>query len=249
MRKDQFLGQLKNHGYMAVQIANRVEIYDDTVDQEHLATVYNTAVYNMLTEDKLLKHLIEFYLREEADLIGISNFVKRQTKESRFSYYDGTFEELKALTTKCYKDGKVEVGYRDGVVLVTVPNEGFYTSICKTDENSVLETIMEKRQENEDAYAVTTVVNGTKSPSKLTKIVLYSHATLMEDNDASCDSEWEIISINCEISKEGSPMRPVTMMRNQRHYEGGTAAEYTVEEYMTAIEFWSTHALYKGTEE
>lgn len=241
-----FLGQLKVHGYMSVQVGNKIEIYDDTKEQDHLATVYNSSVYNMLTEDNLLKGLITFYLREATDLIGISNFVKRQTKESRFSYYDGTWEELKALTTKCYKDGKVEIGYRDGVVLVTVPNEGFYTSICKTDENSILETVMERRQENEDAYAVTTVVNGTKSPSMLTKIVLYSHATLMEDNDASSDSEWEIISINCEISEEGSPMRPVTMMRNQRHYEGGTTAEYTVEEYMTAIEFWSTHALYKG---
>lgn len=251
-RKNQFLKELYNHGYMSVQNGSLIEIYNDNHEQTHMATVYGSAYYKAFVEDVFLFKMISAYqsdlVKEEKELIGISNFVKRQTKESRFSYYDGTWEELKALTTKCYKAGKVEKGYREGVVLVTVPNEGFYTSICKTDESSIFETVMEKRQEHESAFAVTTVVNGKKSPSMLTKIVLYSHETLKEDNDTSCNSEWEIISINCEISEEGSPMRPVTMMRNQRHYEGGTAAEYTVEEYMTAIEFWSTHALYKGTE-
>ena len=251
-RKNKFLKDLYSHGYMTVQNGSMIDIYNDTKEQTHMATVYGSTHYKAFVEDIFLFKMISDYqsdlVKEVKELIGISNFVKRQTKESRFSYYEGTWEELKALTTKCYKAGKVEPGYRDGVVLVTVPNEGFYTSICKTDESSIFETVMEKRQENESAFAVTTVVNGKKSPSKLTKIVLYSHETLKEDNDTSCNSDWEIISINCEISEEGSPMRPVTMMRNQRHYEGGTAAEYTVEEYMTAIEFWSTHALFKGSE-
>ena len=185
-------------------------------------------------------------IEKEKNFVGLSDFVKRQTEESRFSYYKGTWSELQELVEENYKNGNVEKGYRDGVVLVTVPNEGFYTSICKLDENSIIETTVIKRQTFEEPYASSVVVNGSKQESKLTKVVLYSHEVLEEDNSANSNAAWEIISVNCEPYPKSSPIDPVTMVRNQLNKPGGTKAEYSLDEYLESIYFWSNHGLFKG---
>lgn len=176
-------------------------------------------------------------------MIGVSNFVKRQTKNSSHGYFDGSWEELVKLVSDNFD--KQIPGYRPGVILVPVPPERFYTSMCKLDENSILETTFEKRWEGEEPVLKTVVVNGKKSPAKFVKIVLYSHEVLKETNEQSTDDEWEIISINASLV-ENEPMHPMTMARNMLQKAGGTKGEYTGQQFAEALWFWREYAPTKG---
>lgn len=177
-------------------------------------------------------------------LIGLSNFVKRQTKESNYSYYSGTSEELLNLVEHAYHNHDIECGYRDGVVLVNVPEDNFYSALVPLTPESQLVTRMVKRQPNELAMPQTNVINAEKAEAKHVQIVLYRADVLQEDNDRSTDAEWEIISINASPYTDNIkiPLHPITMMRNELHLVGGTKATYTKEEYIEATKFWSQHA-------
>lgn len=177
------------------------------------------------------------------DNIAVNDFVKRQTKSSRFSYFEGTWEELIQLVKDNFH--KHIKGYRDGVILVPVPSENFYTSICKIEKDSIFETKLEARREGEEPIKRTVVKNGKKTPAKFVKIVLYRHDVLVENNENSTESEWEIISINASII-ENEPMHPMTMARNMLNKEGGTKAEYTGQQFAEALWFWKDYVMYEG---
>ena len=66
---------------------------------------------------------------------------------------------------------------------------------------------------------------------------------LIENNENTTDSDWELVSINSY--PEGVkylPMKPVTMMRNQLELEGGTKAFYSSKEWAESILFWQKYA-------
>ncbi len=178
--------------------------------------------------------------------IKASTFVKRQTKGSSFSYFDGSWERLEELVKEHFDNYKL--GYREGVVLVTLPADDFYTSIVEVSEGDELETEVVVRQPGEDPFLKTVVLNKAKEPAKVVKVVLYHKDVLAEDDDRSTDADWEIISINAD-PMENVPMHPLTMARNELHLKGGTQAEYFKEEYLDSIVFWASHANVKGSEE
>jgi hypothetical protein len=180
------------------------------------------------------------------DSIAINEFVKRQTKQSRFSYFDGTWEELLELVINNYSNKKQ--GYRDGVNLVPVPCERFYTSICKIEKDSIFETKFESRRDGEEPIRRTIIKNGKKTPAKFVNIVLYRHDVLLENNENSTDADWEIISINASVV-ENEPMHPMTMARNMLNKEGGTKAEYTGQQFAEALWFWKDYMMYGGEED
>ena len=177
--------------------------------------------------------------------LDINDFVKRQTRNSRFSYYDGTWEALIKLVEKHFD--KQKQGYRKGVILIPVPSKDFYTSICKVDKDSIFETKFEARREGEEPIKTTILKNGKKTPAKFVNIVLYRHDVLLENNENSTDADWEIISINASLL-ENEPMHPMTMARNMLHKEGGTQAKYTGQQFAEALWFWKDYVLYGGEE-
>lgn len=177
--------------------------------------------------------------------IDINDFVKRQTKNSRFSYFDGTWEELVELIKDNFNNYRQ--GYRDGVILISVPSKNFYTSICKIEKDSILETKFEARRDGEEPIKRTVIKNGKKTPARYVDIVLYRHDVLLENNENSTDADWEIISINASIV-ENEPMHPMTMARNMLNKEGGTKAEYTGQQFAEALWFWKDYCLYGGEE-
>lgn len=181
--------------------------------------------------------------------IRVGEFVRRQTKESRFSYYEDSWLDLIHLVERNYANAKP--GYRDGVKLVQVPPDGFYSAIVPIREAAVYNTKAEKRREGEDVSLVTTMVNGRKTPAKSAVIVLYREDVLAEDPLNGIDPAtarkdvWEIISINASpLSADMDvPMRPYAMVRNELELPGGTKASYSKEQYIDAIKFWATHTM------
>ena len=103
--------------------------------------------------------------------VGINEFVRRQTPESRYAHYAGTLEELAKTVEWHYNTtGKIKPGYRTGVVLIDVPPSGFFTSIVPMETVERFEVKFEARQEGEKPVRVT-YAYGPKSPAKHVEIV------------------------------------------------------------------------------
>lgn len=173
--------------------------------------------------------------------IGINEFVKRQTKDSPYGYYNGPFKNLIKLAKKHY-NSSIRVQGSEGiprVILIAVNPKNFYTSVVEVSKKSNLNLItrLEHRRDNEEPYIKTVALGAKKRPAKFVNLVLYSHAALAENNEQSTDCDWEIVSINASLI-ENEPMHPITMARNFLSKTGGTTANYTAKEFAEAIWYW-----------
>jgi len=176
--------------------------------------------------------------------IAVSQFVRRQTKESEFSYYDGKWEDLVKLVTTHFPNALL--GYRDGVCLVSVPVNDFYTSVVQfytsvvqLNEGDELEGVYLPRQTGETPRKRVWKKNGQKMPAKYCEIVLYRHDVLAENNEQSCDADWEIISINASpeggVPEGGIPLTVGTLLANHFQDSGGTATHMSPEKLVHAL--------------
>lgn len=178
--------------------------------------------------------------------IAVSEFVKRQTPNSQFSHYDDCWNKLVFLVEAAWD--KHQPGYRDGVVLVPVPPPRFLSAIAILEEGDELVGVFEARQDGEEPRKQT-YVNKKKQQAKSCMIVLYHHDVLAENNEQSCDADWEIISINASPFDEDVevPMAPSTILANHFQSSGGTATGWDAErleaELKKSFKFWSNKAL------
>jgi len=177
--------------------------------------------------------------------LGINEFVRRQTPDAPYSHFDGSFEALVDRVASAIQEDprrNVKPGYRDGVVLVSVPAEGFFCGYGLVTPETELVTTFEARRPEEEPVLVTRM-RGQKVLANFVDVVLYSHDALAENDEASTDCEWEIISVNARLFREEDPMHPTAMARNQLERVGGTAATYSAEEWALAVHFWAFHAM------
>ena len=179
--------------------------------------------------------------------VSVNDFVRRQIKGSGKTYsHKLSFEEIADHAKDQLKKGCYKIGYREGILIVSVDNsilKYFKCPLVKINQTSRLISKMVKRRDHEQGYIQTRIENGKYSlPSKV-ELILYSNSVLTENNENSSDSDWELISINSY--PEGVkylPMKPVTMMRNQLELEGGTKAFYSSKEWAESILFWQKYA-------
>lgn len=179
-------------------------------------------------------------------LIGINSFVLRQTADSKFSHYSGSWEELASLVERHF--GEAKPGYRDGVLLVPVPSEGFFSGVVEITPDTPLKitkATFEARRKGEDPYLQIVALGGEKLPAKMVDVVLYGRDVLLEEGPdrVSTEAEWEVISLNARPTEEPEPLTPMAMARNFLVRPGGTKAEYTAEEFAHSIIYWSKRAM------
>ena len=167
-------------------------------------------------------------------IIAVSQFVRRQTPESEFSYYDGNWEDLATMATTYF--AQAHPGYRDGVCLIPVPPNNFYTSITQLNEGDEFEGVYLPRQAGETPRKRIWKKNGQKMPAQSCELVLYRHDVLAENHEQSCDTDWEIISINASPQTEGGvPLTVGTLLANHFQDSGGTATHLNPEELVDAL--------------
>lgn len=171
--------------------------------------------------------------------VKCNSFVMRQTKDSSFSYFDGTWEALEDRVLQNFAN--YTPGYKEGVRLISVPANGFFSGIVAITPETELIAKFAPRREGEEAF-ISIHARGQKLPAKHVDIVVYSKAVLAENNENSTSADWEIVSINARITDEPTPMDPITMMRNQLHLAGGTKGEFSGDDFAKSIYFWSKHA-------
>jgi hypothetical protein len=178
-------------------------------------------------------------------VISLNEFVRRQTKHSPFSHYEGSDVSLVAMAEANFE--KAKPGYRDGVLLIPVPAEGFFCPIVKLEEGDGVKGVFEPRAEGE-APRIHSLTGpaGFKSPAKFVDIVIYSKAVLAETKDNSTDSDWEIISINASLV-EDEPQHFLSMLGNHFGMSGGTDTKMSDSEFVAALKksylFWFDKAL------
>ncbi len=174
--------------------------------------------------------------------IAINPFAKRQTANSEFSHFTGTWEELLAIVNKYWHKGVP--GFRPGVVRVPVPPDGFFSGVVTLTPETKLTTQFAARRTSEQPFLQSFASVDQKQPAKFVEIIVYSHGTLKESDDATDpNADYEIVSINASESHEPTPPTPVAMARNLLGLAGGSKTTYTADEFAKSIIFWSTHAM------
>jgi len=183
----------------------------------------------------------------ERKLVGVNDFVKRQTPGSGKTYSTLSFNNIAEYAEKKIKQNDFKEGYRDGVILISIDHnltKKFKCPFVKIDSNTKLKAKVKKRRENEDNYISIKALNGKELDIEYINLVLYRHDVLKETKENTTEFEWELISFHA-IPKgiKNMPMGPITMMRNQLQLEGGTKGRYTPEEWAESVHFWQNYAL------
>lgn len=176
--------------------------------------------------------------------IAFNNFARRQTADSPFSHWT-LFDD--ALISQVQENfGKAKPGYRDGVILVPVDPEGFFSSVVKLNEGDKLEGEFKARRVGEDPRK-TLHAKGQKIPAKSVDVVLYRKDVLAENKENTTDAEWEIVSINASPEEGELPIMPDTLIANHFQLSGGTATNMTDSEFVEALKksvlYWKDKAM------
>jgi hypothetical protein len=169
-------------------------------------------------------------------MIVINPFVRRQTRESSFSYYDGPMENLIPMIERAWHFRTP--GYRDGVVLVQVPAEGFYSTTCELQDGDRIVGKYMPRHPGEDPRLHLGVVNGKKLPAARVDIVLYRNDVLAETGQHTTDLQddhWEIVSINATTATEAEPIPVGALIANHLGLSGGTNTNMTDQEFVEQL--------------
>lgn len=179
-------------------------------------------------------------------IVACGEFVKRQTKESGYSHFDGSWDLLENLIESRMSIPEfVEAGYRDGVILVNMQPKNFYSAIVELKEHTKLTVAYAPRRIGEDSF-IRVSAKANKQPAKYASIVLYRHDVLEENNERQTDAEWEVVAIKARVTEEPEPMDPMTMARNFLHLKGGTQGTFSAEDFAKSIVYWNSHCMTTG---
>lgn len=179
--------------------------------------------------------------------VACGEFVKRQTPESGYSHFEGSWEELEELVTHMLDyPPYITPGYKDGVLLVEVtPAHWFLSAIVKLNEESKMIASYAPRRLGEAPF-IRVSAKSEKQKAKYASVVLYRHDVLAENNERETDAEWEIVAIKARTTEEEEPMDPYTMARNFLHLKGGTKGDFTAEQFAKSIVYWNNHCMTTG---
>ena len=187
-------------------------------------------------------------MKNKSGSVAINEFVKRQITGSGKTYVEGlTFKEIASHAQEQLSNGHYTEGYRDGVILVQVDKKLIHHFTCpfvKISESTNLKATVLRRRPKEEPYIQMRALNGIPLKAGSVDLILYRHDVLIETNEQSTNSDWELISFHA--LPEGTndmPMGPVTMMRNQLQLSGGTKAYYESEKWAESVKFWQEYVV------
>lgn len=176
--------------------------------------------------------------------IGINGFVRRQTEDSKFSYFDGSDEELIGYVSQNWPLRKK--GDRDGVWIVPIDNSGgcaqFYSAVVRIKPDMFFNASCVSRSPKEDPLMCVSAVK-PKSPSRYAEIILYSRE-LLGPQLSRIDSEFEIVSINVS-DVPNPPEHPYEIARKTLGLNGGPKVAYDPEEIAQSIVYWAQRVFCK----
>ena len=165
----------------------------------------------------------------------INNFVRRQTKESRFSYT--TLRECDLLHLMKFRGQLTQKGLVHKVI-VPVAQDGvpiFYTSMTQLVPGQTLIGGFESRHKDEAPRQWIGTSQGEKLPATHCTIICYHSSLLKETGDNDFEDAYEVISINAGLT-EKEPINPYTLMCNHFGIDGGTPTGLSDTMFVRALE-------------
>jgi len=166
--------------------------------------------------------------------IHITNFVRRQTPQSQFTHWTVSDSELVERVSRNL--GKARQGYREGVLLVPVEPDGFFSKVVSLKAGDKFTGEYVPRREGEEPRK-SVFTTGDAAPANTVWVVLYAHHVLTEKNENESNSDFEIVSVNGSPSKDDAPapMPPETLIANHFEMSGGTATNMSDSEFVSAL--------------
>jgi len=139
-------------------------------------------------------------------------------------------------------------GYRDGVLLVTIPADDFIGRIVQLREGDALVGSYKARQPGETPRKEVRAASAIASDVVEVDVVLYHRDVLAEGNENSdLSADYEIITWLPKIATGDQPMPPETLMANHFLDSGGTATNMDDAEFAAKLResyyFWRDKAL------
>ena len=180
--------------------------------------------------------------------IAANPFVNRQTAESRFSHFNGSVDQVVDIVSSHFDNQ--EPGFRDGVIQVRVPKQGFFSGVVTLTEGAELVGSFSPRRKGEASRKTVSAKGCSKVPAGQVDIVLYRSDVLAESGDNTLESSednWEVVSINASPVEGKEPINPMTLMHNHFGSDGGTKTDMTDEQFVAALRegfaFWKDKAM------
>jgi len=173
--------------------------------------------------------------------VAVTSFVRRQTAQSQFSHWTISDKDLIGRVVNNIE--KSHPGYREGVILVPVEPEGFFSADAVLKSGDTLMGEFVPRREGEEPRK-SVFVAGDKSPAQTVWVVLYAHHVLIERNENETDCDYEIVSVNASptVDSVPPPMPPETLIANHFGLSGGTATNMNDSEFVKSLRdsvmFW-----------
>ena len=171
-------------------------------------------------------------------------FVRRQTAESSFTHFLGSFEELLVMAARQW-DSRTP-GYKPGVVIVKVPGM-FRVPIVRMVAGKSYRVDYEARREGEYPRMHISAPGGDKLIAEAAELVFYSRELLSAAGDETpgSEAEYELISVNGLYDGEPTPLHFITLIENQ--LSGSTSVEPEKFEKLMAqsYQFWRDKAFMK----
>lgn len=142
--------------------------------------------------------------------------------------------------------------------------QGFYSSVAKLADGDELKAIFATRPgavQDEEPFVQVTVLGGKKLPARHVDLIFYHREALTveertlkapDGSTSEVSADWQLVSINARATEEEEPPTPKAMARNMAcalglpEGVGGTPREYSAEDFMRAINYWSGRALVEG---
>ena len=180
--------------------------------------------------------------------LGINHFVRRQTKDSKFSHFEGSDEELLGYVEQNWPLRKP--GSHDGAWIVPIDlgrNKGnppkFYSAIVKISPNMFFNAECASKGPTQTQTPLMCVSAVCKKPlGRYVEAIVYSKALLGDQR--STNKEHEIVSIHVSDVKH-QPEHPYEMARKVLGKDGRSKTEYTAEEMAESILYWGQRVFCK----
>lgn len=167
-------------------------------------------------------------------------FARRQVANSRFSHFAGTEQELLNRVAAAF----AERAHPDGVVVLPVPADGFFTGHAQAQPGMKIEAKFESRRPGEaPRFHLGRLPEGgdyesAKVPAVAVNIVLYPSTMLAPEGDNSLPAEagnFEVVSINARPTLEEEPIAPEALIANHLGEDGGTDHGLTDAEFVVRL--------------
>jgi len=182
--------------------------------------------------------------------IGINRLVKRQTKESKFSYFDGQDSELIDLVMQnlpLKKNGQWEGSYVVPIANITrnqPPSSDrgkFFSCVTGAKKQFVFRSVFISC-DREDPLRLSHNAYAKKPLGQYAEVVIYSRELLSQlGKQSEKVYDYEIVSIHVSPDSVPSPPHPYALLRKYRN----NSLEISVNEIMESIDYWSKYVYIK----